>query len=61
MFKTQGEPQVATGKWFQCKVLDILIYGLISMVYKSVDHDCDQKHNNTSKIYWQVRWEISAN
>ena len=35
MFKTQVEPRAA-GELFHCKVLNI--YGVISMVYKSVDH-----------------------
>ena len=36
MFKTQVEPP-ATGKWFHCKVLNV--FGVISMVYKSTDHE----------------------
>ena len=36
MFKTQVEPR-ASGWWFHCKVLNI--FGDISMVYKSIDHE----------------------
>ena len=36
MFKTQVEPR-ASGWWFHCKGLNI--FGVISMVYKSIDHE----------------------
>ena len=38
MVKTQVEPWAA-GERFHCKVLNINFYGIISMVYKSVDHE----------------------